>query len=232
MIGRRIPIAWVAAATAIALVAGAALRGAISEPASETTSTPTDGPTATRGVVRTSATGPKRWIDGIPSGFAHDEDGALAASTTFITLGGSVVNAGPAAVRPVISAISASSTAERRVAETVVALDDLRSRLSGGTGPVVLVQAPVMVRIDDYSDERASITMWTTTVLARRGVADPQSTWSTVTFELVWERGDWRLLSETSIAGPTPDQSSDAVPPSFDEFESALRGSRPIGSER
>ena len=182
--------------------------------------------------MRTSATGPKRWIDGIPSGFAHDEDGALAAATTFITLGGSLVNAGPAAVRPVISAISASSTAERRVAETVVALDDLRSRLSGGTGPVVLVHAPVMVRIDDYSDERASITMWTTTVLARRGVADPQSTWSTVTFELVWERGDWRLLSETSVAVPTPDQSSDAVRPSFDEFESAVRGSHAVGGGR
>lgn len=231
MNARQIPFTWAAGAVMTALIAGAALRGALADPPKPDSTSPTDGPPSV-GVVRTSSPGPKRWLDGVPSGFSHDEDGAQAAAVTFSSLAGSLVNANPASVDSIVSAISTKASAAQRVAATVAALDALRSRLAGGTGPIVLVQAPVLIRTDDYSDAKASITMWTTTVVARRGVADPQSTWSTITLELLWERGDWRLDQETTLSGPTPDQSTDAAPPSFDAFEAALHGSRPVGSAR
>ena len=76
-----------------------------------------------------------RQIDGVPSGFSHDEDGAQAAAVTFSSLAGSLVNANPASVDSIVSAISTKASAAQRVAATVAALDALRSRLAGGTGP-------------------------------------------------------------------------------------------------
>ena len=46
--------------------------------------------------------------------------------------------------------------------------------------------------------------MWRVGVLSVDGLTNPLSEWTTVIYELVWERADWRIWSETQTAGPTP----------------------------
>lgn len=209
------------------MVAGAAIRGAFARPEPTPPETTPADP-ATSGIVRTESAGPRRWINGVPSGFSRDEDGARSAAITYGTLAGALVNTAPIAVEPIIGSISTASTRSRRIADVNTALDTLRTRVAGGAGPIVVVQAPVLVRVDSYAERRAVVTSWMTTVVARQGVADPQSTWSTITAVLLWERGDWRLESERIVPGPTPDQSVDSAPPTYDEFASTLRGARQV----
>ena len=97
--------------------------------------------------------------------------------------------------------------------------DAVRQRLAGGNGPYATYQSPVLVRIDSFDDDEATVTLWLVSVVMRRGIAEPQSTWTTVSLTLSWERDDWRLASERSIDGPTPDQSVDEAPISVEEFE-------------
>ena len=46
--------------------------------------------------------------------------------------------------------------------------------------------------------------MWTVTVLSAEDVAAPQSEWITVTIDLAWVDGDWRVDAVRDTPGPTP----------------------------
>ena len=62
---------------------------------------------------------------------------------------------------------------------------------------------------------------------ALAAVAQPQAGWSISTFELVWERADWRIWRETITPGPAPDLNASVAAVSAAQLEQALLGFTP-----
>ena len=79
-------------------------------------------------------------------------------------------------------------------------------------------------RVDAFAPSRARVAVWSVGVLNRTGVVAPQAGWTTSKFELVWERGDWKVWAEDVAPGPTPMLNEGAPPATDDEFDAAVRG--------
>ena len=124
------------------------------------------------------------------------------------------------AVPAVVDALAAQVVDETRPA---------REQLAASTGASWV--DPLAWRVEAYSNARASVAVWTVTVLSAQGVAVPQSEWMTVTVDLEWVEGDWRITAIRDRPGPTPiasprDEPWDAVP-----FAEALEGFTRMGEE-
>jgi hypothetical protein len=180
-------------------------------------------PTATRS-AGSSGAGPTGNVAGVPVGFAHSRDGARAAAANYVTTGQAMLDADPLGAGDAVRAMAATSTADAQANEMVRRLAALRVKLATGTGPVRYWQAVLATRVESYQRTRARVVVWSVGVLSRRDVAAPQAGWSTSTFDLVWERGDWKVTSERISSGPTPMLNLGAHPSTPDHFQVALRG--------
>ena len=168
--------------------------------------------------------GPARVENGIPGGFAHSEAGARAAAVAYVLTGQRLLELAPTQVADAIGSMTASASTAAQVADAQRQLSDLRDVLSDGHGPIRYAQAVLAVRMEAYAPERARVSVWSVGVLSRQGVAAPQAGWTTSTFELVWERGDWKTWSETVTAGPAPVLNAGAAPATSEELEQRLSG--------
>jgi hypothetical protein len=174
-----------------------------------------------------TGSGPRSYVDGIPSGFAHTEDGARAAAIAYVLTGQRLLELVPTKVAAAVRSMAASGSAEAQVTEADEKLRRLRDTLTDGTGPTRYLQAVLASRADAFTPERARVSVWSVGVLSRIGVAQPQAGWSISTFELVWERADWRIWSERITPGPAPDLNASVVPASASQLEQALLGFTP-----
>jgi len=59
---------------------------------------------------------------------------------------------------------------------------------------------------------------------ALRARTAPLAEWTTDAYELVWERGDWRIWSETQTPGPTPLAHPSETPSTPEQLRTALAG--------
>ncbi|MGD9794604.1 MAG: hypothetical protein AB7V43_14090 [Acidimicrobiia bacterium] len=123
--------------------------------------------------------------------------------------------------------MAASGSADGQVAEADAQLRRLREALTDGTGPTRYFQSVLASRIDAYTPEHCSVSVWSVGVLSRVGAAQPQAGWSISTFELVWERDDWKIWHESITPGPAPDLDASAVPASASDLDAALLGFTP-----
>jgi hypothetical protein len=201
------PSQAVAAGVAVLLI-GMAVRGALMHPS-----------TASRHQAPALATtdapvpaGPTQTMAGMPVGFAHRTDGAVAAAIAYVCDGQRLLDTPPADLPAAVRAITAADSAEAQLADIQARLSALEASLKGGNGPVVFHQAAIAARLDSYSVTQARVALWNVGVLSRAGVAPPQAAWDISSVELVWESGDWKLRAETTSPGPAP-LSNDAVPP-------------------
>jgi hypothetical protein len=212
-------------ATAVVLVAAALVRIAIHKVSGDTrfAPCPVASPSPDSATAQ-SAPGPSRIDKGIPSGFAHTEAGATAAATAYVLTGQRLLELTPTEVSGAIATMTASASTSGQVADAQRQLSELRAVLSDGRGPIRYAQAVLAVRMDAYAPERARVSVWSVGVLSRQGVAAPQAGWTTSTFELVWERGDWKTWSETITPGPAPALNAGAAPATSEELEQQLSG--------
>jgi len=215
----------------LALVAGAfltgmAVRGAVGAKSPDAPVRRADAPADDTA----DGPGPAGTRDGMPVGFAQTEDGARAAAVAYVLTGQDLLAMPPTRVGTAISAIAAEASAETQVADADQQLEQLRTVLVGGNGPVRYLQAALATRVDAYSPQRARVSVWSVGVLSRAGAAQPQAGWNISTFELVWERGDWKVWSETITPGPAPELNAGAAPTSHEELDRALNGFLPWGS--
>jgi hypothetical protein len=120
--------------------------------------------------------------------------------------------------------MAARASADEQETELTTRLGKLREQLARGSGPVRFWQAVLATRVDAFSTSRARVVVWSVGVLSRRNVAPPQAGWTTSTFDLVWERADWRIWAEDVRSGPTPMLNEGAPPDRDDTFETALQG--------
>ncbi|MGH8919273.1 MAG: hypothetical protein ACRD0H_13260, partial [Actinomycetes bacterium] len=85
-------------------------------------------------------------------------------------------------------------------------------------------QAALSWRLEQFSGPRARVAVWNVTVLALDGVASPQASWSVTTFDLIWERGDWKVLADKTQPGPAPMLDDSAPPATTAELARTLDG--------
>ena len=176
-------------------------------------------------------TGPTHTTNGAPSGFAHSEAGAVAASAAFVATGQELLDMDPLAAEEAIREMAASASADDQVKDLLAKLASARTALGRGTGPIIYRQSVVAWRVEAYAPERARVAIWNVSVLSRDGVAPPQAGWAISTFDLVWERNDWRIWAETIAPGPAPILDDSTAPATSAQLDAALRGFADFGSE-
>ena len=171
-------------------------------------------------------------VNGAPAGFAQTERGSVAAAAAYVCTGQALIDMDPLAAEDAIREMAATATADGQVREQLNKLDLARRALAKGAGPIVFRQSPISWRVGGFTADRAQVSIWSVSVLSRDGVAPPQASWSTSTFDLLWERDDWRIWRETITPGPAPLLDNSSAPATSAQLASGLDGFTDFGSYR
>jgi len=163
--------------------------------------------------------GPRRFEAGVGVGYDHSQQGAVAAAANFTRVLSSDLILDTSRRRAAIAALAAPSAKARLQRTFDQAVVPLRKGLgvsdTANDGAQVLLRAtPVGWRVEDYSDEKAKVAIWVTSVGGSIGgtVAAPiREGWGTTTVELRWVGDDWKLAESTTTDGPVP--IADVAPP-------------------
>lgn len=198
-------IGFILAAIAVGMVLGGFLAGGFSS--SGTRATAAVGPDVGEIRVGGAAAGPRDKVDGVGVGFDHSEAGAVAAATNLIL---TLEQAGTADRSQAIRAyeiLAAEGSTESLGSDMATTWDALHGSITAN-GParssLFLRTVPVGHELTRYSTDRATVEIWTLTVVAAAGMLEPLATWETATVEVVWEQEDWKVWSALSNGGPTP----------------------------
>ncbi|MFI0241884.1 hypothetical protein [Streptomyces sp. NPDC016845] len=159
----------------------------------------------------TAATGTKP----VDSGFAHDEQGVQSAAANYaVQLGGDgMFNADRR--HEIVQHLSDPSARDRLQAGfdadysasflKSVGLDTEGRAPRGVT--FVNRTLPAGTKVTDYHDSRATVDVWCNGLFGLTGDSSKNpvtSSWFTVTLELQWTSGDWKVLKTSQKTGPTP----------------------------
>lgn len=155
------------------------------------------------------------------AGDLHNLPGARAAALRYLALSEIVLNMSEEAA--VDAQRDAASTA---AAEGLVA--DLRRKLASvrqafPAGPVWYRVGPLTARVVGAGPDQARAEIWHVGVVSPPNVA-PYEEWRMARYDLVWERGGWRVTAESSGPGPRPTAPTRPEPVSADALEAALTG--------
>jgi hypothetical protein len=161
---------------------------------------------------------------GIPDQFARSRAGAVTAAASDVRQGQRLFELAASARAPALQAMAASAAAPAYVAEQTQALAELDGIAARGEGTLTWDVTVLGTRVDAYSPTRAVVSLWRVGVLSIGGLTAPLAEWATVRVELVWERGDWRIWSETQTPGPTPMLHPAEAPSTPEQLRLALAG--------
>ncbi|MGW6582951.1 hypothetical protein ACWF76_26840 [Streptomyces globisporus] len=170
------------------------------------------------GSAPTAATG-TRPVEGktgtIPSGFAHDEQGAQSAAANYAVALGSAEMFNQKQRRDIVQSIADSSAAAKLQSGfdadysqgflDQIGLDTDGSAPAGST--FVNRTLPAGTKVKSYSSSTAEIEVWCSGLF---GLTGEQSTkpvtsgWFTVTMQLKWNGSDWKILETSQRSGPSP----------------------------
>ncbi|MER5279636.1 hypothetical protein ABT025_28425 [Streptomyces sp. NPDC002809] len=171
------------------------------------------------GAAPTAATGTKP-VTGkngeIPSGFAHDEQGAQSAAANYSVALGSAEMFNRERRQAIAVAVYAPVVAAARQDDLNNVYSD-QSFLSNiglnadGTAPAgqtfISRSNPVGTKVVKFDGTTASVAVWYSALfgLAGEGSKNPVSeSWFTNTFDLTWINGDWKVTDFTQKDGPAP----------------------------
>jgi hypothetical protein len=163
--------------------------------------------------------GPRRFQAGVGVGYAHSQQGAVAAAANFTRVLSSDLILDTSRRRAAIAALAAPSAKARLQKTFDQAVVSLRQGLgiTGGAddGTQVLLRAtPVGWRVEDYDNGAAKVAIWVTSVGGSIGGKVPvpiREGWGTTTVTLRWADGDWKQVESTTTDGPVP--IADVAPP-------------------
>jgi|APTNR8051073442_1049403.scaffolds.fasta_scaffold10611_3 hypothetical protein len=180
---------------------------------------PTPRPSAPAG-----GSGPSLERAGLDVGFAADQDGAVAAAVSYATASQRWLYFTDDEIRDAIAEIATPVAAPRMADEIVLEVSTAREQLGASPGRIWWLVRPLAWRVEHHDADDARVSVWVVTILSAAEVAAPQSEFRTVTLDLAWVDGDWRVDGVRDAPGPTPlsgpqDQPWDAVP-----FDDALDG--------
>jgi len=161
-------------------------------------------------------------------------DGAVAAAVDYATLLARLFPLDRARAREVVADVASAAHRPALLAAVDAELVPLQSQAGELPGSMVYRQSVLATRVlsvtsaDDPADvARARVAVWALFTVGQSGEragerANPLATFTTLTLDLVFERGAWRLDGTTQRAGPTP--LLDGRPQLADEFDRALDG--------
>ncbi|MEU3333367.1 hypothetical protein [Streptomyces sp. NPDC006668] len=166
----------------------------------------------------TAATGKKpvqSRAAGIPSGFAHDQQGAESAAANYATVLVSADILKPARRTEIVRQVfvpAKQATLQQQLDSAYssdflskIGLDANGKAAAGST--YVSRTVPIGTKTTSYSDTTATAEVWCTGLY---GTAGQQSTnpvtsdWFTMTLQLSWSGGDWKVDSFSQKDGPAP----------------------------
>jgi hypothetical protein len=214
--GRRRSWLALSAAATLLLAIGAAIgaRGSsetrIVETLTVTVSRTDDSPRTVRSESR-----------GVASGYARTSQGAATAATAYV---GALDGPALLDARRLQTTLAAIASVESRAALVRAyeqAATQTRERLGVGTAPepmLILRAVPVGYRIDRFTRNAATVSLWRVGIVGSGATVEPQQSWRTETVSLVWERGGWKVASFRSSAGPTPPLAPSAGTPASELF--------------
>ncbi|MFG3552466.1 hypothetical protein [Streptomyces sp. NPDC047725] len=170
---------------------------------------------------KTSATAPSgtQPVDtessGIPSGYAHDEQGAQSAAANYAVVLGSTGMFRKDSRHTIVDTIYTPRVAAKLQgamdsAYSASFLDKLGLDASGAApkgSTFVSRTLPVGTKVERYSETNAKVSVWYVGLIGMSGdtSTDPvTTTWKTWTFELEWVDGDWKIAADTQKDGPAP----------------------------
>ncbi|MGW4566536.1 hypothetical protein ACWEN3_30440 [Streptomyces sp. NPDC004561] len=188
---------------------------------------PAANPTAASGTrpVETKSTG-------VPTGFAHSDQGAQSAASNYaVALGstGMFKKDSRHALLQLLYTPEAAAPLQSQMDQAYSA--DFLGRMgldAGGNPPkgstFVSRVIPVGTTVQQYTDTDAKVAVWYVGLIGMAGTAstDPvTSSWKTWTFDLRWSGGDWKIASDTQKDGPAPVPGDDKAATS-DEISKAI----------
>ncbi|MBZ9641771.1 hypothetical protein [Streptomyces sp. PSKA30] len=198
---------------------------------SESTDTAGSGPEA----APTAASGERpveSGTGGIPTGYARNEQGAQSAAANYAVALGSAEMFDKARRDAILQAIITPS----RVADFEATLDkaygpefnkNVGLNTNGSTPKgytFVSRTTPIGTKVTEASDNTATVEVWCSGLL---GLAGENSTnpvtnsWFTITMNLEWTGGDWKIVSHSQKDGPSPVPGDDRAS-SADEMAKAV----------
>jgi hypothetical protein len=152
---------------------------------------------------------------GIPTGFAHSEQGAQSAAANYAVALGSTSMFQKAARHNLVDTLYTSAAAGRLQGPlddaystgflNKLGLDAAGNAPQGST--FVSRTIPVGSKVERYSATDAKVSVWYLGLIgmSAQNSTDPvTSTWKTWTFELQWSGGDWKIVTDSQKDGPAP----------------------------
>lgn len=169
--------------------------------------------------------GPAAVVDGVPHGWRHDAEGARAAALAAVSLTGDIATAGFITRSDIIDSIATADYGPALASLSSSQLVDLSVELGDvGVSPSELVwsEIPLTARVVSADDHRAVVEVWAVLVVGVPGVGAPRQAWRTVTVEVAWERGDWRIDGWDTQPGPTPALAANSVVSSVEDIADVI----------
>ncbi|MFD8424299.1 hypothetical protein [Streptomyces sp. NPDC059466] len=170
--------------------------------------------------------------NGIPAGFAHTEQGAQSAAANYAVALGSTDMFHTDNRHTIVDTIYTSDAAGHLQGPMddayspdflgKLGLDAKGNPPDGNT--FVSRTIPVGSKVQQYSATAAKVSVWYMGLIGMsgQGSTDPvSSTWKTWTFGLQWDKGDWKIVTDSQKDGPAPVPGDDKAAAS-DEISKAI----------
>ena len=182
-----------------------------------------DSPTTRGDQQQEGAAGPAD--SGDLTAFPRTKDGALAAAANIVARIGDVdVVTDPERRAAVAEHLLAADAPDDVLPPLLTPETDQGGILAGvEAGEEVSGAAtPLAGRVDGFSEDAATVQMWTVSTVATPELPEPVASWTTANVGLVWQDEEWRLSSLRGTPGPTPATAGD--PSTFDALTQAIAG--------
>lgn len=168
--------------------------------------------------------GPAAEQAGMPVGFTRRREGAVAAAVAYATASQRWLYFTDDEIKSAIAEIATPAAESRLTGDVVADVSRAREGLGASSGPVWWLVRPLATEVVHHDRDEARVSVWALTVLSAAGVAAPQAEWMTVTIDLAWVAGDWRVDAVRDIPGPTPMIGPGDRPWDAEAFNAALDG--------
>lgn len=158
--------------------------------------------------IRSGDPGPTRLVSGVPVGYAHSREGAVAAALNYGGVSSQEGFLNPARRKVVLGIIAMPAFAreyEKKATPGIAAA--LRGPLGQGLRagvPTIFESAPLAYRVVSYTPQQAVIVGWGMALSGNTSGLTPQADFQTSTSTVVWSSGDWKASSGSAVDGPTP----------------------------
>ncbi|RST17253.1 hypothetical protein E2C00_11500 [Streptomyces sp. WAC05374] len=177
-----------------------------------------DAPAGRDAAAPTAATGvkPVAGKNGtIPSGYAHDEQGAQSAAANYAVALGSDGMFNTERRHQIVQSIADASTRDKLqsgfdadYSEAFLTQIGLKADGSAPAGSTFVNRTlPAGTKVKNYAADTADVDVWCTGLFGLTGETSTKpvtSGWFTVTLKLKWNGSDWKVLETSQKTGPTP----------------------------